>query len=197
MRNFRIARFDYSDASADPVLKGLLDIARKKQIEMHPLHAGIEEKVGPVRVRVLNPPADSRLASANENSLVFRFSFRRLSALLTGDLGKSGEAEVLLQPGNLRSHLLKVAHHGSRSGTSNAFLDRVQPHWSVISVGRNNPFGHPSPEVLLRLLRHGARPLLTLDEGALTFETDGLRYAIKSHISGILEHGDLEELVGD
>jgi beta-lactamase superfamily II metal-dependent hydrolase len=49
--------------------------------------------------------------------------------------------------------------------------------------------GHPSREVLLRLLRHGVRPLLTLDQGAVTFSTDGRHYVIESYVGGLLEKG--------
>jgi competence protein ComEC len=100
---------------------------------------------------------------------------------------------VSSQPINLHSELLKVGHHGSRFGTSNAFLDRVQPRWAIVSVGRNNPFGHPSPEVLDRLRHRGAQPILTLDEGAITFETDGDRYAIRTYIRGLIEQGEFEK----
>jgi competence protein ComEC len=191
MKNFKITGFDYSLGDNDWVLDELLDIARKKQMSIRVLHAGMEEKVGAVVVRTLNPFADFKPGSSNDSSIVIQFFFKRFSALLTGDLEKSGEIRVLSQPENLRCPLLKVAHHGSRSGTSDAFLDRTKPHWAVISAGRNNPFRHPSPEVHARLLRHGVRPILTIDEGAVTFETDGSCYALKSHLSGILEQGEL------
>jgi len=191
MKNFNITGFDYSLGDNDWVLDGLLDIARKKQMNIRVLHAGMEEKVGPVVVRTLNPFADFKSGSSNDSSIVIQFCFKRFSALLTGDLEKSGEIRVLSQLENLRCPLLKVAHHGSRSGTSDAFLDQTKPRWAVISAGRNNPFRHPSPEVLARLLRHGARPILTIDEGAVSFETDGIRYAIKSHLRGILESDEL------
>ena len=132
------------------------------------------------------------LASTNDNSLVLEFAFKGLSALLTADLEKAGELQVLSTPGNLNGQLLKVAHHGSRSSTSDSFLERTQSRWAVISAGRNNPFGHPSPEVLARLRRHGVKFFLTLNEGAITFETDGSRYVIKSHVRGILERGQLQ-----
>jgi competence protein ComEC len=130
-------------------------------------------------------------STTNENSAVLEFTFHRFTALLTGDLEKSGEAAVLSQRDGVKADLLKVAHHGSRSGTSNRFLDQAQPRWAVISVGRNNPFGHPSHETLSRLWTHGLRPFLTVNEGAITFETDGRRYLLRSHVNGLLEHGDL------
>jgi competence protein ComEC len=191
MKNFRISEFDSSQTGSDVILDEILKVARQKYIRTKQLYAGIEERIGPVRVRTLNPPAHSTLGTANENSLVLKFSFRNCSALLTGDLEKSGELELFARQEDLHGQLLKVAHHGSRMGTSDAFLDRTQPRWSSISVGRNNPFGHPSREVLLRLRQHGVRTFLTLNEGAVTFETDGARYLIKSHVTGILEQGGL------
>jgi competence protein ComEC len=192
MKNFKIARYDYSEACADATGDRILHLAAEKQIRTKPLHAGMEETAGAVVARVLNPPQNSRLTSTNENSLVLEFTFKHFSALLTADLEKTGDLEVLSQPGNLRGQLLKVAHHGSRSSTSEAFLDHTHTRWAVISVGRHNPFGHPAPEVLARLQRHGIRSFLTLNEGAITFETDGSRYAIRSYVNGILERGDLQ-----
>ena len=142
-------------------------------------------------MQILNPPANRSGRTTNENSVVLRLVFGDFSALLTGDLEKSGEAELLAESQNLHSLLLKVAHHGSRSATLDPFLEKVRPRWAILSVGRNNPFGHPSREVLLRLLRLGVRPLSTLDQGAITFETDGRHYIIESHVCGLLEKGTL------
>jgi competence protein ComEC len=193
MKNFRIAKLDYSASGANgAILNSVLSIARDKGMQSHCLQAGMEEAIGGVTVRTVNPRADAKPGSANEGSLVLQISYNRFSALLTGDLEKTGELELLSQPLNLGGQLLKAAHHGSRNGTSNGFLDRMHPRWAIVSAGRNNPFGHPSHEVLARLLNHGIRPILTLNEGAITFETDGERYVVKTHVSGLLEHGELE-----
>lgn len=192
MKNFRIAKFNYSPRGSDAaILDRLLKLAGERRIRAIPQQAGMEERIGSVKVRTLHPPMDSQLVTANENSVALHFSYRRFSAFLTGDLEKSGEQHVLLQPGDLQSSLLKVAHHGSRSGTSDDLLSRTKSLWAVLSVGRNNPFGHPSSEVLNRLRRRGIRPILTMDDGAVTFETDGDRYAIRTHIGGLLERGKL------
>ncbi len=193
MKNFRISRFDHSQVGADAILGRILRIARERQINVNVLQAGMEENEGSVTVRALHPPMDSKLASANENSIVLEFSYGHFSALLTGDLEKSGEAVVLSRKEGVRGQLLKVAHHGSRFGTSEALLARVRPRWAVISVGRTNPFGHPSSAVIVRLLQHGVKYFLTLDDGAVTFETNGTWYLIRSHIRGTLEQGNLDD----
>jgi competence protein ComEC len=191
MKNFRVGRFEYPQSGSDLILSNILDIARQKRSETGQVHAGMEENSGLVKVDVLNPPPNSNLGSANENSIVLGFHYRDFSALLTGDLEKSGETCFLSRPDAARFLLLKAAHHGSRWGTSDQFLDRIQPRWAIVSVGRNNPYGHPSKEVLQRLARHGVRSILTSDCGAVTFETDGYRYVCRSYVGGVLEKGKL------
>jgi competence protein ComEC len=191
LRNFRVGSLDYSQAASDEILAEILDTARERRVKTSQVYAGMQEKIGQVSVRAVHPFADSAIGSANEDSLVLHFSYKSFSALLTGDLEKAGEAAVLSRQGDMHSLLLKVAHHGSRWATSDVFLERTQPRWGIVSVGHNNPYSHPSPDVLLRLKRHGARPFLTPDEGAITFETDGGFYVIRSYISGVLEKGSL------
>ncbi len=143
VKNFRVLKLGYSQNKPDAVLNGILKIARERRVPAGLLRAGMEERAGAVSVRVLHPRSDSTLLSSNENSIVLKFSFGKFSALLTGDLEKAGEREVLAKTEDVHSHLLKVAHHGSRWGTTQALLDRVQPHWAVISVGRTNPVATP------------------------------------------------------
>jgi competence protein ComEC len=191
MKNFRVLRLGCSQNRPDAVLDRILKIAGERHVPTNLLHEGKEEQIGAVSVYTLHPRTGSGLASSNENSVVLQFSYGRFSALLPGDLERAGEREFLERTPDLRCRLLKVAHHGSRSGTSRALLDKTRPQWAVISVGRNNPFGHPSPEVMARLRLRGTQPYLTLDEGAITLETDGTRYVIKSYVRGILEQGDI------
>lgn len=191
MRNFHVNRFDFSRAVGDPFMEGISKTATDTKIETCRIHSGVEENVGSVNVKVFNPPSNPSFITTNENSIVLAFSYRKFSALMTGDLERGAEIQALSNPGFPRCNLLKVAHHGSRFGTSNSFLDRTKPSWAIISVGRNNPFGHPSKEVLDRLRQHQAQPILTVDEGAVTLETDGSRYVIKSHLHGLLYQGTL------
>jgi competence protein ComEC len=191
MRNFNVGRFGYARTLPDRMISELIEVADDQRLPKKQFHAAMEEQIAGVRLQVLNPPADSLFRTTNENSLTLRLSFGGFTAILTGDLEKAGEAAVLSHPGALDCQLLKVAHHGSRAGTSNSFLDRTRPRWAVLSVGRNNPFGHPSKETFHRLLRHAVRPYSTTDQGAITMVTDGKRYVLESHLCGVLESGEL------
>ena len=192
LKNFRIKRFDYSPVGVEPeTLEKLRGLARSRKIPEKTITAGMKENIGAVVIHAIHPPAVAELASANESSIVLRLTYKRFSALLTGDLEKSGEAAVAKLTDDIETQLLKVGHHGSRMATSDLFLERTRPRWAVISAGRNNTYGHPSPDVLKRLEKRGALTFVTMDHGAVIYETDGERYIIRSHVYGIMEQGEL------
>ena len=192
MKNFRMKRFDYSPTDANPkTLEKLRSLAQSRKIPEKTIAAGMEENISNVVVQAIHPAEDSTLSNVNENSLVLRLTYNRFSALLTGDLGKSGENDVLRRNSDPDVRLLKVGHHGSRSATTDLFLERTRPRWAVISAGRNNPYGHTSPDVLARLEKRDVRTFVTMEHGAVTYETDGERYIIRSHVYGIMEKGVL------
>ena len=143
--------------------------------------------LAPVDVRVLAPlePARTSDVDVNDRSLVLRLTWAGWSVLLTGDLENAGEARLLEAwgpQGMLQADVLKVAHHGSATSTGPEWLAAVRPCLALISVGANNPYGHPAPEVLARLQQAGSRILRTDRDGAiwLRFRRDRLeilRYA--------------------
>lgn len=104
---------------------------------------------------------------ANDSSLVFRLSHGRASVLLTGDLGGKGERALLARGALSSSSLLKVAHHGSRYSTCEAFLAALAPQDAVISSGYANAFRLPAPSTISRLQRHGVRVYRTDLEGTI------------------------------
>jgi competence protein ComEC len=127
-------------------------------------------------VQVLAPALDYMPSGpGNNDSLVLRVAFGSRSFLLTGDLERA-EEQRLLESGRLpRSDVLKVGHHGSRTSTTQEFLDAVAPSVAVISVGYENSFGHPHPDVIGRLEARHATILRTDEAGLATIRTDGTR----------------------
>jgi competence protein ComEC len=192
LRNFKVGDLIHGNAGRDPLLGRILAMAQARGVRVSRAAAGRQFEVGGVRLRVLFPPQALDVAPSNNQSLVLQLSVGRFSALLTGDVERAAEGVIVRQYGRtLRSPLLKVAHHGSRTSTTDALLREVRPRWAVISAGCHNPFGEPSREVVLRLARGGALPLLTMDHGAITLETDGEHYVLRSHRNGILDAGSL------
>lgn len=90
----------------------------------------------------------------NNNSLVIKFNYNNFSMLLTGDIEKIAEEQILYEYKNvdiLKSTILKIGHHGSKTSTTQTFLDMVKPKIALIGVGKSNTFGHPSDSVIKRL----------------------------------------------
>ncbi len=89
-------------------------------------------------------------SDANDSSIVLRVSDGEHSALFTGDMEELAERQMLQAGIDVDADILKVAHHGSRSSSSTGFLLAVSPSLAVISVGKDNSYGHPVPEILRR-----------------------------------------------
>ena len=118
-------------------------------------------------------PIDEYSSSANNGSLVLRVEYRDISVLLTGDIEREAEDRLLRQDSNLRADILKLAHHGSKTSSKAEFIDAVNPVMAIVSTGRNNTYGHPSPEVTERLEERGIILYDTAQNGAVTIITDG------------------------
>jgi competence protein ComEC len=158
---------------------------KKKGIELRTLTRGDAFNLDGVRVDVLAPFAESRASahSGNNESLVLRLSFGRRVILLTGDIERQIEERLVRSDVDLRADVLKVAHHGSRTSSTAAFLERVRPSYAVISVANPSPFGHPHAEVVQRFAAAGAHVLQTSQCGAITISTDGSDLRVETFVS--------------
>ncbi len=131
-----------------------------------------------VSLQVLGPPAELLSGTSSDidnGSVVLRVVYGRVSFLLTGDLFGEGEAWLIESGQRLESGVLKVPHHGSRTSSTDEFIDAVSPSAAVVSAGVDNRFGHPAPEVRDRLLEavSASGLFVTAENGSVTFETDG------------------------
>jgi len=132
------------------------------------LAAGERRSLGAIRIDVLHPAIASREAGSNRASLVVRIELGGRQLLFAGDLPGAEEIRLAREnPAALHADLLKVAHHGSSSSSTAAFLVAVSPRLAVISAGARNGFGHPAPAALERLAAAGARILRTDRDGEL------------------------------
>jgi competence protein ComEC len=108
-----------------------------------------------VTIQVLNPQ-NTFFDNPNDNSIVLKMTYGNKSVLFTGDIDTPAENYLVSHGAQLKANVLKVAHHGSDSSSSMAFLTQVSPESSVIEVGTGNDYGHPSPLVLQRLQMVGS-----------------------------------------
>jgi competence protein ComEC len=131
-----------------------------------------------VRLEVLSPDSAwvAQPLDVNEHGVVLRVAYGETRLLFEADAGFATEARLAGRAG--RVTVLKVGHHGSRTATSEAWLDELRPEDAVISVGARNTYGHPAPEVLARLAARGVRVYRTDRSGTITLESDGRRVRI-------------------
>lgn len=129
---------------------------------------------------VLYPDRDSGKMDTNNGSVVLHVVYGKTAFMLTGDLPSPIEdwLAVLDNPpaggdGELKSDVLKAGHHGSKYSTDDVWLDAVAPSMVAISAGKDNPYGHPTPETLSRIKREGAEVYSTIESKTLTFVSDG------------------------
>lgn len=110
----------------------------------------------------------------NHYSAVIKVDFLNKSFLFTGDAEIPNEEEMIEKYGSsLKSHVLKVGHHGSNTSTSEEFIEKVVPDYAVISVGKDNSYGHPSALVIQRLQNHGVKIYRTDLQGTIIARSDG------------------------
>jgi competence protein ComEC len=136
-----------------------------------------------VTFRVLAPDSAWTAAQQNPNTacVVVRVEYAGRTILFTGDADDAEEHWMLARaPDLLRADVLKVAHHGSHTGTSDAFLSAVRPRLAMVSVAARNVYGHPDPAVMRRLTAAGATVLRTDQLGPVVARTDGAGWTIEA-----------------
>ena len=118
--------------------------------------------------------------TANSTSIVHRVVYGRKSFLFTGDVGFTEENTLAnsYELTDLKSDVLKIAHHGSKYSTSNLFLENVKPEFAVIEVGKNS-YGHPTEEVLQRLQNYDIKIFRTDTDKDVQMASDGKNIIIK------------------
>ena len=112
-------------------------------------------------------PDTSDKENVNEQSQTFVIETYGKRLLFTGDIGKSSEESILNYFDIGKVDILKVAHHGSKNSSLKAFIENVSPEYAVISCGKNNHYGHPSPETIETLKENGCIIFETSKMGAI------------------------------
>jgi competence protein ComEC len=170
--------FDAAFAQGSSVYSNTLRVADSAGTEWTRVHPGAELNVDGVVMRFLAPDSawTASLNDPNEASTIAVVEYGDVRFLLTGDAERDEEKWLLdHELGELHADVLKVAHHGSSTSSTDAFLRAVQPALAVISVGADNRYGHPSPDVIASLARTGAQTVRTDKVGTIIVRTDGKR----------------------
>ncbi len=188
LENFRVGRLWIGREVASPVLGKLEELARARKIPIEHEIRGKSFAWDGVEGEFFWPDAPStELASTakNNDSLVLRLRYGKRTILLPGDAEKDAERSILAEQDetSLQADVLKIGHHGSKNSTTPDFLAAVRPRIAIISAGEENPYGHPSPELLERLEGAGVRVLRTDRDGAVRVRTDGAHLEVACFVA--------------
>ena len=155
----------------------VLGISPQKLNNLRAGSTGENFNIDGVKIEILYAP---KIGSGNEISNVYRITYGDIKFLITGDLVKENESDMLRENINVQSTVLKVGHHGSLTSSSEEFLKAVNPKVAVICVGYGNNFNHPRAEVLERLEKINAKIYRTDIDGLIKFKTDGKILTVKT-----------------
>jgi len=188
LENFRVGTLWIGREISHSGQERLEDLARRRGVNI--VHEVRGEKMNwdGAAGEILWPESvngDTAVPAKNNDSIVMHWELGVRAFMLPGDAEKQVEREILAETSgrNLRADVLKVGHHGSKNSTTDEFLAAVHPQVAVISAGENNPYGHPSPELLARLEHAGVRVLRTDRDGAVHIFTDGKRLEISCFVA--------------
>ena len=155
------------------------DIFSERVVEegatLHTAEVGQQYQLGAsTTIFVISPAGDPTNWESNSASIVLQVQYGEVSFLLTGDAGINIEEYLVDSYGDLlKSDVLKLGHHGSRTSSGELFLDTVRPEVAIVSAGADNSYGHPHTEVVEAVTARNIKILETAKEGTIVFQSDG------------------------
>ena len=168
--------------SSSTTLENMISALVDKNLKVNVLKKGFKgiDLGENVKFQVFSPAENLFSDNLNDYSPIIKITFLNNSFLFTGDAEISTEESVLSENNNLNCDILKVGHHGSSTSTSSNFLTSVNPSVAIISVGKNNSYGHPTSELLSLLDYFNIRTIRTDINGTIIAISDGKNISISS-----------------
>jgi len=177
INNFKIDNYYMSNKlSTTKTFMDVLDALDGRNLKYTVPNKGDTLKLGDANIKVIYPGDDK--SNINDSSIVLKITYGKNSFLLTGDATSNVERKIYNE--DIKSDVLKVAHHGSSYSSTDVFLDRVKPYYAVISVGKNNIYNHPSNKTLEKLNKRNIKVYRTDLDGTIVFISDGENLSVKA-----------------
>ncbi len=168
--NFEIENFYMPDViTTTKTFEDVLDSLSKKSVKFKTPNINDTFNMDDAKLKVLHVGNDK--SDLNGTSIVIKLQYGKISFMFTGDATSDVESKILNE--DLKSTVLKVAHHGSKYSSTATFLNKVSPEYAVIMTGFGNSYGHPHSIVLQKLEKIGAKIYRTDEKGTIIFKTNG------------------------
>lgn len=152
--------------------KDVVESMKKKNLKAKAPVAGEEFEFGEAKVTII-APNNSTYEDINNYSIVLKVVYGENSFLFTGDAESLSEKEILKKGLDIKADVIKLGHHGSRTSSSLAFLKEVNPKYGVITLGKDNDYGHPHKEVMERVNGMNIKIYRTDEKGDIVIVSDG------------------------
>ena len=185
IKNFRIGEAITGVVpSNDPEFNTFKQLLDRRSVPLQILTRGDHLQIDDVEIEAMSPEklANAPIQSENNHSLVLKLTYGERSILLTGDVEREAESQMLTLGEKLHADVLKVPHHGSRTSSIPPLLNAVHPTYAVISVGEYSRFGHPNIDVVERYQRAGIHLFQTGRNGTVTVATDGHTLDVSTYV---------------
>ncbi len=174
VRAFEIDKVYMPDKTANTrIFEELLEEIKAKDLKINIAKGGdIILDTGNLKYTILAPNMDD-YDNTNNFSIVTKIEYKNNSFIITGDAERESEIEMLNGNYNLKANVLKVGHHGSSTSSIDEFIDAVDPEYFIISLGKDNTYGHPHKEVINKFKKTGSEILRTDELGNIVFVSNG------------------------
>ena len=180
---------DYEHGSA--IYRSFMDKVKENGLEVQHPAVGDTFEFGSVKMTILSTATEE--SDSNSNSIVIKLENGEHSVILTGDADSKVE-EVMVSSGlDLKTDILSVSHHGSASSTSNDFLEKTLPEWVVISVGKDNQYGHPDKDTMDKLEVMGIEVYRNDVQGNIVATSNGVEWRRDKEPCNDYSQGDTED----
>ncbi|KOA19369.1 hydroxyacylglutathione hydrolase [Clostridium homopropionicum DSM 5847] len=174
VKNFSIDKIFLSKVTSNTAtFKDVIASIKDKKLNITTPKVDTSYNLGTATWTILAPNS-ATYDEINNYSIVIRLKYGNNSFMFTGDAESISEGEILEKQLDLKSDVLKIGHHGSSSSTSNSFLNKVSPKYAIISVGKNNDYGHPHKPTMERLKSKGITVYRTDECGTIIATSDGI-----------------------
>ncbi len=184
IKNFDIKHFYMPNVmTTTKTFEDVLDALLEKNITFETPNIDETLELGEAKIKIIYVGDDKD--NLNNDSIVLKIIYKNISFLFTGDLEKSNESLIIDK--DIKSDILKVGHHGSDTSSSKEFIDKVNPSYAIISVGKNNKYNHPKDSIIKRLQDKNIKVLRTDLNGTIVITSDGEKINInniKTNIDG-------------
>jgi competence protein ComEC len=173
INSFKVGKVYFPKQTATTqTYKDFVTAVKNKGLSLTVPKVGEQFKLGEAAVTVLAPNS-LEYEDSNDYSIVVKVTFGSTSFLLSGDAEARSEKELVASGKDLSATLLKVGHHGSLTSTSQAFLDKVNPKFAIISAGVGNKYGHPAQEIMDKLKAKGIKVFRTDEQKTIIATSNG------------------------